>query len=883
MKMVMKQSLFKYWSTLLCALLTFATSCERSSDDYVAEYGHVQFKLLKTTQMESSSTRAATELEWLSDAHKITVVMQHDGSTITQTLPLSSYDKESAEWGVYSEKLRLMTGEYNIIGFYIYDKLDNKILDGDAAGEFSVTHGGLTVKKIGVETVKRGKVMFALFKAFATRYEAEGNYPFSSIKTVDVTVRNTFTQKETTFTKLPATYYEAFVEGSLDEELYERNGQSSYIVCAGSHWLEAGNYIITSYTTYSDTKGNNRLERASIGDIDKELISFSVEDNQTSIAIVPVILSKTAEHIKDYEALKQIWLALDGPNWTFHGEEYMARTNWDFNRDIDMWGNQPGVTLNAEGRVVGLNISGFGARGVVPDAIGQLTELQTLYLGNHNELIGGYDDTSGARISAMDFHDKVLKRDGREQLSEELKSMINLGGELRPILQAKPIKQDVAFGNLTNGIEGISRAVMRLTKLEQLFIANSPITVEEFFVDVDPASEFYAERDSWSWSNFTSLTDVEIYNCSKLKGLPLEMLTGAPAIQSLNLSMNQGISGEQLLSDWEAIIDGASGEDIQILYFNSDNLRETPSHDYLKRMTRLGLLDLSSNKLEVVHPFGKEISPTTLYYDNNRIKSLYPAEDGYFCGLDQLETFSCSANALTTLPDLFTARSVHSMITANFSSNAISSLENGDAWRGINASTLNLANNRFEELPARLLDSGSRIETLMLGSNGMRRIDKGALSSSYSHYITTLDLSYNRLSELPYDDLSATNLPYLYGIDLSYNALSEFPYAPLSINTLTVISVRAQRDDAGNRTLSEWPTGIANCPKLSAFYIGSNDIGLVEDTISPYILIFEIKDNPNISIDLSSVCDYIKMGYYLLIYDTTQDIRGCDAIELDSK
>jgi hypothetical protein len=68
---------------------------------------------------------------------------------------------------------------------------------------------------------------------------------------------------------------------------------------------------------------------------------------------------------------------------------------------------------------------------------------------------------------------------------------------------------------------------------------------------------------------------------------------------------------------------------------------------------------------------------------------------------------------------------------------------------------------------------------------------------------------------------------------------------------------------------------------MSAFYIGSNDLGKIEDTISPYILLFEIKDNPNISIDLSEVCPYIEMGYYELIYDSTQNIRGCDALNLD--
>lgn len=874
----MKNHIHRLWCVVLIAMVSIIGGCEKSSESHDAEYGYVQFRLVKAPITDSSATRATDALDWLSEAHKVEIVMQRDGSTIQETLPLSSYDTASAEWGLQSEKLRLMTGEYNIIGYYIYDKVDNKILVGDRAGEFSVVAGGLTIKEVGVPTTERGKVSFTLHKMLDTRVDAKGDYPFESIRSVDIYVRNTFTKKTTTFKALATTYHEEFVEGSMDEELYDRNGMTSYMACSGEEWLEAGDYLLTAYTTYSDANGRNAFETASIAELD---IKFTVTDNQTLAIEVPILLSTTAEHIKDYKALKEIWLALDGPNWTFHGEEYVARTNWDFNRDIDMWGDQPGVTLSGDGRVVGLNISGFGAKGVVPDAIGQLTELQTLYLGNHNELIGGYDDTSSGRISAMDFHDKVLKCDGREMLSPELQDIINAGGELRPIILSKPVRKDVAFGNLTNGITGISRAMMRLTKLEQFFIANAPIT-HEFFVEVSKESEFYAERNEWSWAQFENLTDVEIYNCSKLTKLPIELLSGAPNLQSLNLSMNQGISGEQLLEDWEAIIDGESGADVQILYFNSCNLEATPDYSYLSRMTKLGLLDLSSNKLTKIHPFGKEISPTTLYYDYNRITSVEPAEDGYFCGLGQLETFSCSNNQLTELPDLFDARSVHSMITANFSGNKISALANGDEWRGLNAETLNLADNHFTELPARIIGCGSRIETLMLGSNGIRTIEEGALTGPYSYYISTIDLSYNRLKEIPAKDFSAENLPYLYGIDLSNNALEAFPKAPLGIESLTVISVRCQRDDAGNRTLKEWPVGIGNCPKLAALYIGSNDIGKVEDTISPYILIFEIKDNPNIDITLSKeVCDLIKKGYYLLVYDSTQNIKGCDALNLE--
>ena len=54
-----------------------------------------------------------------------------------------------------------------------------------------------------------------------------------------------------------------------------------------------------------------------------------------------------------------------------------------------MWGDQPGVSLDSKGRVISLSLEGFGAKGRVPDAIGQLTELKVLSLGSHNEKLGG--------------------------------------------------------------------------------------------------------------------------------------------------------------------------------------------------------------------------------------------------------------------------------------------------------------------------------------------------------------------------------------------------------------------------------------------------------------------------------------------------------------
>lgn len=844
-------------------------SCKQSDSDVpMVDYGYVQFQLVKSLSEDMAPSSRASMLEWLADARKAEITMQSDkGATIIQTLPINYYDRESAEWGVTTEKLRLLTGTYRVIGCTLYDNLDELLCDGSISNhEFEVVKDGLTKDVIVIEnSIKHGKIAFNLVKEFPTRADYTGDYLFKSIKAVDITVQHKINGVRTTFEARTLTLHSSFDKSD------EQTIQTAYIECAEEFWLEAGDYAIVGYTTYSDTKAKYELESVDI----KELNSvFSVTHNQLNVvAKVPILLSDTAEHIKDYMALKEIWEAMDGENWSFHGEEYPAGANWNFNKDIDMWGDQPGVTLNAEGRVENLNLSGFGAKGVVPDAIGQLTDLKMLYLGNHNELIGGYNASKSGRIDAMDYHNRVLKHDAREGLSTELKSVINRDATQRPILSSRINLKDVAFGNLTNGITGISRAVMRLTKLEQFFIANSPITTEGFFVG--------EKEEGYSWADFTNLTDVEIYNCPNLTALPKELIAELPAIQSLNVAVNYNISGEQLLEDWTALINGASGDKIQILYMGFNNLEETPSAENMAKMTKLGLLDCNSNKLKSVHPLGKGINPTTIYLDYNQIENLYAAEDGYFCGVSQLEAFSCSNNKLTVLPDLFTAKSVHTMISADFSSNYISELEHGDAWRGINAETLNLSNNRFESLPKAVIGSGSRINTLMLSANGIRKIEAGTLIGAGSENLTTIDLSFNRLTELPYEDFSISNVPYLYGIDLSSNAFSEFPYAPLSVDRLTVISIRQQRDDEGNRTLREWPTGIGTHKSMTALYIGSNDLRKIEDTISPYILLFEIKDNPNISIDLSNVCPYIEMGYYELIYDSTQDIRGCDALNLD--
>ena len=191
--------------------------------------------------------------------------------------------------------------------------------------------------------------------------------------------------------------------------------------------------------------------------------------------------------------MKEIWEALDGEHWNYNGgtvDNTVHSKNWNFNKELDMWGNQPGVELDENGRVTGLSLAGFGAKGRVPDAIGQLTELRTLAFGTHSEMLSGrlfgdeeltadMDDAKKERIR-MHYKRTFLDYDPRSHMSEMLQESINRDPDMKPIKKDNRITlKDTQIGTLTNRITFISKALMRLTKLQNLNIANSPILTDD--------------------------------------------------------------------------------------------------------------------------------------------------------------------------------------------------------------------------------------------------------------------------------------------------------------------------------------------------------------------------------------------------------------------
>ena len=130
----------------------------------------MQFKLYKAASYEQTKA-VVPQLQYLGDASKIMVMLEYDGNELTQTLTLTSSSPEVAEYGLRSEKLQLVAGEYTVTSFTLYDKLDEELYKGGSSGTFTVVPGGLVMHDMTAETVERGKVRFSLVKDFVAVFQ----------------------------------------------------------------------------------------------------------------------------------------------------------------------------------------------------------------------------------------------------------------------------------------------------------------------------------------------------------------------------------------------------------------------------------------------------------------------------------------------------------------------------------------------------------------------------------------------------------------------------------------------------------------------------------------------------------------------------------------
>ncbi len=860
---------------LLSLLIPLFVAC---TDEGVTEqidnsYGYVQFKLYKEASYTASKA-TVSELDYLSDAKRIRITLGYNNTTITQTVDLSAYDDLSAEYGMRSEKIYLLSGDYTVEGFDLFDVRDEVLYNSPSDMSFSITvpQGGMEVYDLTAKAVERGRARFTFIKDFVASRASVDMSQFLSTYYASVSLVETSYAETVIFDSIPVSAYSRYDDDNFQSIVLESD--SLFVI-------KAGEWRVTSYSFYSSLKA---LLATGTPDDDSQTL-FSVEDNVVSEPEVMVSISEEADYIQDYIALKAIWEALDGENWSYYGESYPNGANWNFNKEIDLWGYQPGVMLYENGRVASINLSEFGINGHMPAEIGQLTQLAELYLGTHNDNNG---DVFASQLQGMALDGTLAKSRmemGRAYAESRLGNPFEAA--LSPLLrmaylergleipggisvtqaeieaqiagtysyQEPMYRSDVAQGTYCNGLLSLPEEFGLLENLTTLFIANGMLTeLPESMKDME------------------NLTDVEIYNCQDMVDFPMA-LTTIPNLISLNISENPQWSAEQIYNGLDALFKSETVKStLQLLYGNNNNLEELP--ESLGEVSNMGLLMMTNNKISKLHSM-PDFSPVQLYLDYNKITEI-PEN---FCETEDAESISFSYNSITKFPNIFDNDDIP-ISSVSFANNLIDSIEGANedgsagSFNGIAVLSLNLSGNKFTLYPAAFASSGSWVNQMNISNNLLVGYEENCFIGDNVWYIESLDMSYNYLTEIS-DDIYGVYLPYLYGFDVSYNGLSSFPYGPLNSAYMTIYIIRGQRDAAGNRTLKEWPSGIGYHTGMRGLFMGSNDLREIDDTISYLIYNLDIADNPNIVLDMSSLCAYIEAGYYYLYYDKTQDIRNC--------
>lgn len=841
---------------LLSSVLLFTGCTEEAEPVSEPGYGYVQFHLFK----KGSYTKAGDKLEYLRDAAKIRVTLRsQDNDIITPVAVVEAVDKNLSEWGLQTAKIRLIAGKYTMTAYEIYDGLDNSVLVGSPSETvvLDVKPNGIVSEDIALNVVDRGWAKFRLVKDLSeivgTKAGKDGadEHPFYGIQSVDLTVKNKNTGEITEITNIEVTH--KFVDG-------EKAADPDYIsgICVSDTLvaLKGGTYTVTKFRTYFDYF--RKVYETSTNVAENE---FVVKDNQETDADVPITLHTTSGHVQDALALREIWEALDGPNW---------RIKWEFNCDVDAWTANTGVQILGNGRVASLDLTGTGAKGAMPAAIAKLTELRKLTLGTigYNAAAGGTTVTTGRKLTYFTPEDHeadrrltIGTRDPRSRFSKELQQSFEIAGDpVKPGVKSLSERMPVMYKPEVNATDIVSLPdeINQLKNLEHITIAFSPI--KTFPADM---------------SGLTALTDVEIFACTELTEFPKGLAT-CPKLTSLTYSFNVNTVVSSMEEGISAINNGPASKTIQLLYFPNQRIDNMPD---LSNIPRLSVLVIQGCGLKsFTAPFSKDQFFVQFMASDNELTSLPRDEKGNFLAYNaETEEVNFSGNKFTELPDIFDAKSAYQVGTVDFSKNQIASVEHGDAYRGIKAATFDISYNKLKELPVQLFGtSSSSISYLKIDGNGMEKISKEAIEGKYTYRTTTISMAYNKLKSLP-DEFDSLTFPYLSGIDMSYNRFDYFPYTAVNNQYLSVFIFRHQRDADGDRCMRTWPAGIGQAlAGLRALYLGSNDIRVVTDELSYMIYNLDIQDNPNISIDVSAVCSYIKSGWFNLMYSPGQDIRGCD-------
>ena len=343
-------------------------------------------------------------------------------------------------------------------------------------------------------------------------------------------------------------------------------------------------------------------------------------------------MTATSAHDGDGAALMALYHATNGDGWA-------RRDNWGMGDRLDDW---HGVTTDADGRVVRLNLSSNELSGSIPEALGNLSALTILRLAN-NELSGSIPEGLG-RLTAL----TSLHLDNNE-----------LSGSIPEGLRGLSTLTDLHLDN--NKLSGsIPEALGGLTTLTDLHLDNNKLSgsIPEALGDLSALTYLHLDNNELSGSipetlgNLTALTSLYLDN-NKLSGSIPEALGDLSRLAFLNLHSNK-LSGSipEALSNLGALdflglhdnqLSGAIPETLGDLaaltvlsLYNNELSGSIP--EALSNLAALDFLALANNELSGAIPeaLGNLTALTILGLDNNELSGAIPEALGELTALTHL-------------------------------------------------------------------------------------------------------------------------------------------------------------------------------------------------------------------------------------------------------
>ena len=458
------------------------------------------------------------------------------------------------------------------------------------------------------------------------------------------------------------------------------------------------------------------------------------------------------------EALVALYNSTDGANWS-------NNSGW---MDTNTPCNWYGVTCSA-GHVTGLSLGSNQLIGSIPAQLGNLTNLQDLYLQN-NQLIGSIPPELGNLTNLQDFYLHINQLSG--SIPAELGNLVNL--------DHLDLDNNQLSGNIPSELGD-------LTNLQDLYLQNNQLSG-----NIPP-----------QLGNLTNLQYLYLDLNQLSASIPPE-LGNLANLQTLGLGSNQ-LSGSippelgNLASLWSLHL--------------SNNQLSGGIPPQLGNLADLQRLDLNLNQLSGSIPseLGNLANLEYLRIDSNQLSGSIPLE---LSNLANLQTLWLGDNQLTgsILPELGNLANLQDLYLSH---NQLSGSIPPELGNLASLWGLYLSSNQLSGSIPPQLGNLTNLQSLDLSWNQLN----GSVPTELSNLtnLWQLSLSGNQLSDsIPAQLGSLTNLQVL---NLSWNQLSgSIPPDLANLTNLLMLDLE------NNQLTGSIPTSLGNLANLQTLYLDNNQL-----------------------------------------------------------